>query len=96
MIILGFVGFLLGRKVKWFEKINIYGMFGFLFLGIFIGGTTLFYYSLPLSLFAIFGFGFSTWLLGIEDNKKTEKLIGALIVLFGFILNILNATKVIE
>ena len=47
-------------------------------------------------LFAIFGFGFSTWLLGIEDNKKTEKLIGALIVLFGFILNLLNAIKVIE
>ena len=56
MIILGFVGFLFARKVKWFEKINIYGMFGFLFLGIFVGGTTLFYYSLPLSLFAVFGF----------------------------------------
>lgn len=55
MIILGFVGFLFSRKAKWYEKINIYGMFGFLFLGIFIGGTTLFYYSLPLSLFAVFG-----------------------------------------
>ena len=56
MIILGFVGFLFDRKVKWYEKINIYGMFGFLFLGIFVGGTTLFYYSLPLSLFVVFGF----------------------------------------
>ena len=56
MIILGFAGVLFARKVKWFEKINIYGMFGFLFLGIFIGGTTLFYYSLPLPVFAVFGF----------------------------------------
>ena len=68
MIILGFVGFLFSRKVKWFEKINIYGMFGFLFLGIFIGGTTLFYYSLPLSLFAVFGFA----VLG----KVFEKIFG--------------------
>lgn len=56
MIILGFAGFLLNRKIKWYEKINIYGMFGFLFSGIYIGGTTLFYYSLPLSLFSVFGF----------------------------------------
>ena len=55
MIIVGFVGFLFYKKAKWYEKINVYGMFGFLFLGIFIGGTTLFYYSLPLSLFAVFG-----------------------------------------
>lgn len=56
MIILGFLGILFSRKMKWYEKINVYGMFGFLFLGIFIGGTTLFYYSLPLSLFSVFGF----------------------------------------
>lgn len=54
-IILGFLGVLSDRKFRLYEKINIYAMFLFLFLGIYIGGTTLFYYSLPLSLFSIFG-----------------------------------------
>lgn len=84
MIILGFVGFLLGRKVKWFEKINIYGMFGFLFLGIFVGGTTLFYYSLPLTLFAVFGFIVLGKGLEMLDRfvkkKEIRRIMGRLVV----------------
>ena len=55
-IIVGFLGILVNKSFRWVEKINIYMMFVFLFLGIYIGGTTLFYYSLPLSLFSVFGF----------------------------------------
>ena len=55
-IIIGFLGILISKCFRWVEKINIYMMFAFLFLGIYIGGTTLFYYSLPLSLFSVFGF----------------------------------------
>lgn len=54
-MIIGFLWILVSKCFRWVEKINIYMMFGFLFLGIYIGGTTLFYYSLPLSLFSVFG-----------------------------------------
>ena len=54
-IILGFFGILVQKKFCWYEKINVYMMFGFLFLGIYIGGTSLFYYSLPLAIFSVFG-----------------------------------------
>lgn len=73
MIILGFIGMLFSKKARWYEKINVYGMFGFLFLGIFIGGTTLFYYSLPLSLFSIFGFV----VLGCGLEKVSDRLFTA-------------------
>lgn len=55
-IILGFFAVLADKKIRWYEKINIYALFGFLFLGIYIGGTSLFYYSLPLTLFSVFGY----------------------------------------
>lgn len=90
MIILGFVGFLFTRKVKWFEKINIYGMFGFLFLGIFVGGTTLFYYSLPLSLFAVFGFvvlgKVVEKICGLIGKKKVVLLSGQIVVFASLLL----------
>ena len=54
-IITGFLWALLHKSFHWVEKLNIYLLFGLLFLGIYIGGTTLYYYSLPLSLFAVFG-----------------------------------------
>lgn len=55
-VILGFFCILFSRKNRWYEKLNIYFLFGFLFLGIYIGGTTLYYYSLPLSVFSIWGY----------------------------------------
>lgn len=54
-IIPGFFGILIDKTFRWYEKINVYMMFGFLFLGIYIGGTSLYYYSLPLSIFSVFG-----------------------------------------
>lgn len=54
-IIIGFFAVLLDKSFKWIEKINIYMLFGFMFLGIYIGGTSLFYYSLPLSIFSSIG-----------------------------------------
>ncbi len=55
-IIFGFIVILFTRKMHWYEKINLYCLFGFLFLGIYIGGTTLYYYPLPLAIMAIPGF----------------------------------------
>ena len=53
-IVLGMI-FLFRRKSKWYEKINVYAMFGFLFLGIYIGGANIFYYSIPLMVFTAMG-----------------------------------------
>ncbi|MBR5798907.1 MAG: glycosyltransferase family 39 protein [Lachnospiraceae bacterium] len=55
-MIAGFVYLLFSRKYRWYEKINLYALFGFLFLGIYVGGTTLFYYSLPLTVLSVPGF----------------------------------------
>lgn len=70
-ILLGFAGIFFSKRFRWLEKLNIYAMFGFLFVGIYIGGTTLFYYSLPLSLFSIFGIAF----LGMAVQWLQEHLL---------------------
>ena len=54
-IVAGMVFLLFSRKNKWYEKINVYAMFGFLFLGIFVGGANIFYYSIPLMIFTPMG-----------------------------------------
>ncbi len=51
-----FVLFEKGQKI--ISRFVVPVLFGFLFLGIFIGGRTLPYYSLPLSVFSVFGFAF--------------------------------------
>ena len=67
-LLFGFVCILFSKTFKWYEKINLYALFGFLFLGIYIGGTTLYYYSLPLSVFSIWGF----IMIGIAFKKAHE------------------------
>lgn len=54
-ILIGFYYLLFSRSSRLYEKINIYMMFGFLFLGIYIGGADIFYYSIPLMIFSILG-----------------------------------------
>ena len=65
-----------GRK-KWLERFNLLALCFFLFLGIYVGGSELPYYALPLSVFTVQGFG----LLGhvserlfaaIRNRKKTD------------------------
>ncbi len=47
-------------------------LFSFMFLGIFVGGRTLPYYSLPLSIFAVLGFALiGTLLEKMFEKKKT-------------------------
>ena len=56
-IVIGMIFLLFRKQSKWYEKINVYAMFGFLFLGIYIGGASIFYYSIPLMIFAAIGVG---------------------------------------
>lgn len=54
--ILGVTAMTFSPKTKWLEKINLLLLCFFLFLGIYIGGSELPYYALPLCIFAISGF----------------------------------------
>ncbi|MBE5844310.1 MAG: hypothetical protein E7302_09040 [Butyrivibrio sp.] len=52
----GIIFTVLERGQKIITRLIVPVLFGFLFLGIFIGGRTLPYYSLPLGVFSVFGF----------------------------------------
>lgn len=55
LIIPGLLWALLHRKQSIMERLNPVVLFGFTFLGIYIGGVELPYYSMPLTIFAVFG-----------------------------------------
>ena len=55
LIIPGLLYALLRRGSSFLERITPVLMFGFLFLGIYIGGSSLPYYAFPLTVFAVFG-----------------------------------------
>ncbi|MDD6070470.1 MAG: glycosyltransferase family 39 protein [Clostridiales bacterium] len=55
-IIAGIISLLLSLKERWYEKVNLLLLSAFLFLGIYVGGAVLPYYSLPLSIFTVLGF----------------------------------------
>lgn len=85
-IILGMVFLLLNRAVKWYEKLNVYAMFGLLFLGTYIGGANIFYYSIPLMTFTAIGIGAAGFVLDklagrLQKQKGWIVIYGAAIVL---------------
>lgn len=88
-IIVGFIAFLFIKRIDWFEKICIYLLFGCLFVGIYIGGTTLFYYSLPLTCFAIFGLICLGFIWERFCSKRVTWMISGVL----FVVALLLATK---
>lgn len=54
-IVIGMMYILFSARTRWYEKINIFALFSFLFLGIYVGGSNLPYYSIPLMIFAAIG-----------------------------------------
>ncbi len=54
-VISGVLYGLFGTKRKWLERFSLLALCFFLFLGIYIGGATLPYYALPLSVFTVLG-----------------------------------------
>ena len=58
LVIVGLVASVLDIKARILTRISIIVLFVFTFLGIFGGGRELPYYSLPLSVFAVFGAAF--------------------------------------
>lgn len=72
-VILGLLFSFFRRRQKILSRFAVPVLFGFTFLGIFAGGRTLPYYSLPLSVFAVFGFAFLGRVLDFLFSKRTEK-----------------------
>ncbi len=56
-VIPGVLWSVLGKNKKWMERLLVPVLFFFLFLGIYIGGSELPYYALPLAVFTVLGFG---------------------------------------
>lgn len=57
LILIGFYCLIFSKAYRWYEKINTIFLFIFLFLGIYIGGANIFYYSIPLMIFSVLGLG---------------------------------------
>lgn len=55
-VLLGGIWFIVDFSKKWIEKINLIAIAGLLFVGIYIGGAELKYYSLPFCIFVPLGF----------------------------------------
>lgn len=68
-IISGGICFLLSRQTRWYEKINLLLLSGLLFLGIYVGGSILPYYSIPLTVFTCLGLVFIGRLLELLWEK---------------------------
>ncbi len=81
LIIPGLLWTLLHRGKSFMERVNPAVLFGFTFLGIYIGGVELPYYSMPLTVFAVFGGivagkildGLYGWITGKSENRKNKK-----------------------
>lgn len=55
-LIPGMIWVIMGKKKKWLERFLPLALSFFLFLGIYVGGSELPYYALPLAVFTVFGF----------------------------------------
>ncbi len=74
--ILGIVEILFSLKNKWIEKINLILLCFFLFLGIYIGGSELPYYALPLCIFSVLGFAtIGSMIERFLANKNKNRLL---------------------
>lgn len=67
-IIPGVILFFFAKGKKWLERFGMIALSFFLFLGIYIGGSELPYYALPLSVFTVLGF--------IPIGQLGERLVG--------------------
>ncbi len=81
LVIPGLLYAALEGGIRILARFNVLCLFGFLYLGIFIGGRELPYYSLPLAVFAVLGCamlaGIFTGLFGSSRKKARENSSGS-------------------
>lgn len=74
-VIPGVLWSIFGRKRRMLERFMIFALCFFLFLGIYIGESTLPYYSFPLSVFTVLGFALLgrifEWMAGKWNGRST-------------------------
>ena len=71
---------MLGKKKKWLARFHLLALCFFLFLGIYVGGSELPYYALPLAVFTVLGFA----LLG----RILERACGRIFADTGYLMKI--------
>ena len=62
------------KKRKWLERFNVFALCFFLFLGIYIGGSQLPYYALPLSVFTVLGFALVGKVIQWLSDKNNDTM----------------------
>ena len=94
-ILLGVGHIVLHPKRKWMEKIAVVFLCFFLFLGIYIGGVELKYYSMPLTVFTVLGFCSLGMLVEVVWKKEvfSKKLVLAGFVGISMILSAFLMTR---
>lgn len=73
-IILGMGYLLFTRLLRWYEKVNLLALFGLTFLGIYVGGSNLPYYAIPLMVFGVLGMIAIGKLIDVILKNKTQFL----------------------
>ena len=86
-IIPGMIWGIMGKKKKWLERFLLLSLAFFLFLGIYVGGSELPYYALPLAAFTVLGFALLgrilEWFAKDVDTKRAIVLGSLCSVLLG-------------
>lgn len=72
-IIPGMIWAIMGKNRKWLERFLPLALSFFLFLGIYVGGSELPYYALPLAVFTVLGFALAGRILERGIGKAFEK-----------------------
>lgn len=72
-IIPGVIWSVLGKDKKWMERFLLPVLSFFLFIGIYVGGSVLPYYALPLSVFTVIGFA---WLGNVIEKRAIPITLG--------------------
>lgn len=72
-IIPGMIWAIMGKNRKWLERFLPLALGFFLFLGIYVGGSELPYYALPLAVFTVLGFALAGRTLEWGIGKAFEK-----------------------
>ncbi len=73
----GAIWFLFDRNKKWLERFLLLALCFFLFLGIYVGGSQLPYYALPLAVFTVTGFAFLGQILEWITEKTVKRKVPA-------------------
>ncbi len=78
-VIVGMFGVIFGKRKHWITRFDLWVIFGLSFVGIYLSGTMLKYYALPLCIFAPIGLGMAGRFAGkLLKNGLSVKAVAAL------------------